>query len=87
MSDDKIAGLTRVQPPARPWRPIETAPRDGDVLIYVAETNEQFVAFSGVCPDDGDRQWVFAQTHDHAHIIKSPTHWMPLPPAPEARDA
>ena len=59
--------------PAHAWQPIDTAPKDGDVLIYVTETDEQFVAYWDDC-------WRFAPNAK----LKTPTHWMPLPPSPEA---
>jgi hypothetical protein len=59
--------------PAPAWQPIDTAPKDGDVLIYVTETDEQFVAYWDDC-------WRFAPNAK----LKTPTHWMPLPAAPEA---
>jgi hypothetical protein len=59
--------------PADGWQPIDTAPKDGDVLIYVTETDEQFVAYWDDC-------WRFAPNAK----LKTPTHWMPLPAAPEA---
>lgn len=65
------------------WQPIETAPRDREILIYSPEYDEQFVAFWGVCPDDGDSQWVVARSKDMVVIVRNPTHWLPLPAAPE----
>lgn len=64
------------------WQPIESAPRDREVLLYVAETNEQFVAFWGTCPQDGDTQWVFARGDNIAFLVRDPTHWAPLLPPP-----
>jgi hypothetical protein len=66
-----IGGAPAAIAPA--WQPIDTAPKDGDVLIYVTETDEQFVAYWDDC-------WRFAPNAK----LKTPTHWMPLPAAPEA---
>lgn len=57
------------------WQPIETAPKDGDVLVYVARSKEQFVAYW----DEEEEAWRFAPNAK----LKTPTHWMPLPPAPK----
>lgn len=65
-----------------PWQPIETAPKDGEVLLFVEETGEQFVAFLGTDPEDGDKQWVFARGKGISFIVRDPTYWMPLPSAP-----
>lgn len=64
------------------WQPIETAPMDRDVLLFAAETGEQFAAFYGTAMEDGDEQWVFARGKDIAFIVRNPTHWQPLPPPP-----
>ena len=66
------------------WQPIETAPRDGDILLHVESAKESFVAFLGTDPTDGDKQWVFARDgKGTSFIVRSPTHWQPLPTPPE----
>lgn len=64
------------------WRPIESAPKDREVLIYAEKTGEQFVAFWGTAIEDGDQQWTFARGDGISFIVRNPTHWMPLPEAP-----
>ncbi len=66
------------------WAAIESAPKTDNVLLYVAETGEQFVAFWGVNADDyEDGEWVFARGKDIFFVVRNPTHWAPLrkPPA------
>lgn len=66
------------------WRPIETAPKDGTlVLIFAALGNP--AAFEGVLlaaygrtDDNGEDWWAL----DSGGWVKSPSHWMPLPPPP-----
>lgn len=64
------------------WQDIATAPKDRDILVFAAETGEQFVAFWGTAIEDGDTQWVFARSAGMAFVVRDPTHWMPLPAAP-----
>ena len=71
------------------WQPIETAPRDGTLVILGSnkEVGEgSYVKYSGGGHKvDG---WVLSTDHhglDHyyADIMQHPpTHWMPLPPPP-----
>lgn len=68
-------GLLRVVA-ASPWRPIETAPRDGTPILLCGQTGDRIVgrwstAFSG--------SWVL-EAYDAIGI--EPTHWMPLPSPP-----
>ncbi len=59
----------------RDWQPIETAPRDGSTVIVFDSKHKDVVAayFS-----EYDRSWwVLGQ----GEVL--PTHWRPLPPAPE----
>lgn len=71
------------------WQPIETAPRDGS-LIMVANPNSgvwmawyKAVYQSGFCPNN---PWQSAMLN-HDHLSKNgswiPTHWMPLPDPPK----
>lgn len=62
------------------WQTIETAPRDADLIV------------SGI-RSDGERYVWFGKHHRYAGWeidgdfpppANHPTHWMPLPPPPEA---
>jgi hypothetical protein len=63
------------------WLPIETAPKDGtDVLVFVQETGEQFVAYH----DRGS--WVYAlipRLKGGGSLCCAATYWMPLPEPPD----
>ena len=56
------------------WQPIETAPKDGR-RILVAEDGEIYMVERGM----NDWFWI---SGGHALYV-TPTHWMPLPSAPE----
>lgn len=74
------------------WMPIETAPTDGTrVLVYfhsMANWNHVEIAWFGVDPNDGDDDpcWLFGDGDDFStgyyYTPITPTHWMPLPEAP-----
>lgn len=76
------------------WQPIETAPKDGtEVLLFTVQEIDDFCdeAFTAVQighwdfgNDRGDRVW-HRPAGWHQTKIGDPTHWMPLPPAPEAQ--
>lgn len=51
--------------------------RDTDVQVYCSDTNEQLVAFHL-----GNGEFQYAQ-HEDTSITCRPSHWMPLPAAPE----
>ena len=58
------------------WQPIETAPdSDGEILVFVprwgCEVTERL----------RDGRWMVA---GEGEIHDAPSHWMPLPPEPEA---
>lgn len=58
------------------WQPIETAPREIDVLCYLDRGRPPVVA--GYFKDSGG--WY---TYDEPYTRLWPTHWMPLPPPPD----
>ena len=67
------------------WQPIETAPRDGTAFLGIQQGEYKpgvpyipiVIAFRNGYFRDADE--TRSQTHPW-----SPTHWMPLPPPPEA---
>lgn len=71
------------------WRPIETAPKGGDVLVYCRDTDEQFVAFWSKNFVTDDVAWTYARFRDSDNQVFSvlcrPTHWQPLPKPPVER--
>jgi len=73
--------------PEQGWQPIESAPKDEDVLIYMPDDGETEIAI-GHCFGDDDC-WYPADEAicDGGPWPFQPTHWMPLPPPPSPRDA
>ena len=68
------------------WQPIETAPKDGTQFLAF----EIFTAFEEPLPRTFIAQWWpgnelnRADWTDSSSMYCTPTHWMPLPAAPEA---
>jgi len=63
------------------WQPIETAPRDGKRFISTDDYNIEIIRwYNGT--------WVVRRCsdpfYDEEWDENTPTHWMPLPPAPKA---
>lgn len=73
------------------WHPIDTAPKDGRFVIgsdgeRVAPMSwqkkcddDRYTGWCGACPVDGGMLYV-----NHVELGFDPTHWMPLPKAPNA---
>jgi hypothetical protein len=71
------AALSASQPAPSPWKPIETAPKDE--LIIVGPTKRMGICVAMNHSRDG---WV-TETCAEWVSMYTPTHWMPLPPAPQ----
>ena len=66
------------------WKPIETAPRDGEtILAFKPDERRSGDWMTAVYWSDDDylRGWVMVGGLHVAH----PTHWMPLPTPPEVK--
>jgi hypothetical protein len=65
---------------ANGWQPIETAPKDGEkILIY---TNDGIIE-SFWRKQGWDQSVVYADYGADTGIESDPTHWQPLPAAPQ----
>lgn len=70
------------------WRPIETAPKDVNVLVYCEgvegevsyEIEEPTIVKAHKYSDD---YWVATDTDYYEVTLKNPTHWMPIPFPPK----
>ena len=70
------------------WQPIETAPVEGPYLVYggTLHTELDFIydpQNAGVTKVDGN-EYAVSDACYYGVWIANPTHWMPLPAAPEA---
>jgi hypothetical protein len=77
-SGEALAAMRRVSTPTLRndvWQPIETAPKDGRVILAPVDF-QPFVALLSWCDDDTD--WI-----DDFGMVFHPTHWMPLPSPPQ----
>lgn len=54
------------------WQPIETAPKDGTIVLVYANVVFMATRLNGVW-----RKW-------SSDLILTPTYWMPLPEPPQA---
>lgn len=77
-TDSEVAMLEGA---AQPWRPIETAPKDGTWIMLVVGNGVRFGCYGpkesrhGV--NYGD-DWGWGRSWDN-RFDTAPTHWMPLP--------
>lgn len=63
------------------WQPIESAPRDGTSVLVACSHGLYSVAW-----EDHNIEWWHVDDNKHGPYPlrgSGPTHWMPLPPAPE----
>lgn len=65
--------------PTSPWRPIETAPKDGTPIL-ARVTDARGFAVVNWCQMDYDDNYGWADAAGYPDC----THWMPLPAPPEA---
>ena len=59
------------------WQPIETAPKDGRLILAATPRATDFSGFFVVYWSGPDENWLYSV----GRWIK-PTHWMPLPAPP-----
>lgn len=69
------------------WQPIETAPVNESVLIYIPKCHNYGAGvFRAVRIDMGNGPWWMTIGHAVERAVEEPwliTHWMPLPAPPE----
>lgn len=64
------------------WQPIETAPRDGSVILICGFSPDYFVG--DVKWDDGEWMLFSVEKDEYREPCFAATHWMPLPKPPSA---
>lgn len=67
------------------WQPIETAPKDGtEILLFELQCYDEPYIATGIWHRwDGGERWLPAVYGGARTDYFDPTHWMPLPDAPE----
>lgn len=70
------------------WQPIETAPKDGTVVMLWVKnwrkTIPVMIGWYGKITFENPAGWV--GEHCKVNHIDQPTHWMPLPPPPNSKE-
>lgn len=70
------------------WQPIETAPKDGTVLLAAHEHAALTVWWAEGSDVDGGAGWVDGCRDNYEDLVVYPvTHWRPLPPLPARTEA
>ena len=91
----RLLALAALPPPADPWQPIETAPREPDeqdltltILLGFApdEEGHTLATREGWWRQTGNPGWVTSIDPNVARPYIQPTHWMPLPTPPKESD-
>ena len=92
-----LAAAIKERDEATSWRPIETAPMDGTVVMlygdgrvtcgsWIAERDIMVSDHSG-CYPSGETEPAYWQSHDGGFTESHPaTHWMPLPQPPREKE-
>jgi hypothetical protein len=71
------------------WQPIETAPKDGRVVILGYRSDDDGIAFPGfyMCDPEqnhwGETGWFYLDENVLTGRTCEPTHWMELPEPPK----
>lgn len=68
---------------AQAWQPIETAPRDGTVVLVGFSCPKPYVCISKYLPLDEDQE-IGGLWDCEPFTGDEPTHWVPLPQPPQA---
>lgn len=93
----ELAAAKKQRDEATSWRPIETAPMDGTVVMLYGDGRvtcgswiaEQDITVSDHvgCYPSGETTPAYWQSHDGGFTEEHPpTHWMPLPQPPREKD-
>lgn len=61
------------------WRPIETAPKDGRLVLVRTESGDDWSGTFAAYWSVSQRGWLYAQ----GMTVGRPAQWMPLPAAPD----
>ena len=62
----------------REWQPIETAPKDGRLVLIRTAAGDEWAGTFTAHWSRHSNGWFYSDHRTHPR----PTHWMPLPPAP-----
>ena len=68
------------------WKPIETAPKDGTLILVYEPDNESWPIRSARWSQSPypPGRWDWFYVYDDC-LGEAPTHWMPLPSPPETK--
>jgi hypothetical protein len=65
------------------WQPIESAPKDGTLVLICFADGEIYIARNEGKPDSQHNDWWDQDGLDFGYGASQPTHWMPLPELPK----
>ena len=79
MKNEPMPAQGPVDVNVRGWLPIGTAPHDGSSVLLLGQSGRHADGFWESAAYNGNGCWVWA------YVKCEPTHWMPLPEAPNAK--